>query len=204
MFSAVDAIALLRVILADECPGDDAARKHLAEAERRGMDPLDYASHLFGLGNALVLRRAAVWAGYGFADGLPSHSRLPPGHIRRLEHLGEMRSLRQRVLDQDLSFVAPSFDQVLNLKRSWQPDLYRRLRFAPPEAIETAMGCAASDQLMVYARQETTRLWPNASAALLPLHVRIGFAAILLTVMLLVMLSGIIARPFLIPIVALL
>ncbi|MEO7222401.1 MAG: glycosyltransferase family 2 protein, partial [Devosia sp.] len=177
-------------------------RKHLAEARRRGMDPLDYASHLFGLGNALVWRRSAGWAGYCFAEGLPSHPKLQQRRVHRLAHLSTVSSLRQQVLDQDLMFVAPIFEQVLNLKRSWKPDLYRRLRFAPPEAIETAMGRAASEQLMDYARGETTRLWPDASAALLPLRARIGFAAILLTIMLLVMLSGIIARPFLIPIVA--
>ena len=63
MLEAVDAIALLRSILADACRDDDVARKHLIEAKRRGMDPLDYAAHQFGLGNALVWRRAASWAG---------------------------------------------------------------------------------------------------------------------------------------------
>ena len=37
MFEAVDAIALLRAVLADECRSDDVARKHLIEARRRDM-----------------------------------------------------------------------------------------------------------------------------------------------------------------------
>ena len=204
MFEAVDAIALLRAVLLDECPSDDAALKHLAEAERRRMDPLDYASHLFGLGNELVWRRAAQWSGYGFAHALPSHPKLPLGEVGRFEHLGSARSLRQRVLGQDLTFVAPGFEHAIGLRRSWSTELHRRLRFAPPQAIETALACAASGQLMDYARQETTRLWPSASAALLPLRDRLRFAAILSIVVLLVMLSGTIARPFLIPVVAVL
>jgi cellulose synthase/poly-beta-1,6-N-acetylglucosamine synthase-like glycosyltransferase len=78
------------------------------------------------------------------------------------------------------------------------------VRFAPPDAIEAALARAASDELMDYARQETTRRWPGASAAGLTLPVRIGFAVSLVAVILLVMLSGAIARPFLIPLVALL
>lgn len=204
MFEAVDAVALLRAVLADECRSDDVARKHLIEAKRRGMDPLDYAAHQFGLGNALVWRRAASWAGYVFADALPSHPALPQGPVDRLEHLGNVQTLRQKVLDQDLTFVAPGFAHVVNFRRSWNTDLYRHIRFATADAIEAAIARAASEQLMDYARQEVTRLWPNASAAGLALHVRVGFAVALVTVMLLVMLSGIIARPFLIPLVALL
>lgn len=133
---------------------------------------------------------------------MPSDPRLPPVPIDRLDHLATTRSFRQEALGKQLAFVAPQFDNVLRLKRSWQPDLYRRLRFAPPEAIERAAARAASDQLMDYARQQTTRLWGEASAALLPLHIRIGFAAVLGAIFLLVVLSGIVARPFLIPIVA--
>lgn len=204
MFEDVDAVSLLRAVLAEACPNDDAAREHLAYAERRGMDPLDYASHQFGLGNRAVWSRAARWANYCFADELPSHPRLPRAQIDRLEHLSTIRSLRVDVLGTPTVFIAPPFDKIVQLKRSWSPDLHRRLRFAPPEAIERAAARAASEQLMDYARQETTRLWGEASAAVLPLHVRAGFAVVLVAIILLVMLSGIIARPFLIPVVALL
>jgi cellulose synthase/poly-beta-1,6-N-acetylglucosamine synthase-like glycosyltransferase len=204
MFEARDAVELLRAVLGDLCPSDDVARRHIAEAVRRAMDPLDYAAHQFGLGNVLVWQRAAAWAGYMFAERLPSHPGMPQGRIDRLEHLGSVRSLRREVLGEEKVFVAPRFDNVLNLRRSWSHDLHHRVRFAPPEAIDTAVARAASEQLMDYARQEITRLWPNASASGLPLHTRVGFAAILVTVMLLVMLSGVIVRPLLIPVVALL
>lgn len=168
------------------------------------MDPLEYASHQFGLGNSTVRARAARWANYCFASELPSDPRLRRTHIDRLEHLATMRSLGVDVLGIPVRFVAPSFEQVLNLRRAWKLHLYRRIRFAPPEAIERAGARAASDQLMDYARQEITLRWGAASAANLSLAARITFAIVLAALILLVMLSGIIARPFLIPIVALL
>jgi cellulose synthase/poly-beta-1,6-N-acetylglucosamine synthase-like glycosyltransferase len=199
-----DAVSLLRAVLMNDCASDAAAREHLREARRRGMDALDYASHQFGQGNEVVWQRAARWAGYRFASELPSHPRLPQGRVDRLEHLATMRSLRMDVLGIPTAFVAPTFDNVLNLKRSWRADLYRRVRFAPPQAIERAAARAASDQLMDYARQETTRRWRGTSAAVLPRRVRIGFAAVLSLIIFIAMLSGVIARPFLIPVVALL
>ena len=148
MFEAVDAVALLRAVLPDECRSDDVARKHLIETNRRGMDPLDYAAHHLGMVNALFWRRAAAWAGYVFADQLPSHPSLPRGPVDRIEHLGGMRTLRQKVLDRELTFVAPGFDHVINFRRSWSADLHCRIRFATADAIEAAIARAASEQLM--------------------------------------------------------
>jgi cellulose synthase/poly-beta-1,6-N-acetylglucosamine synthase-like glycosyltransferase len=204
MFEAIEAVALLRAVLGDHCQSDDAARRHLAEAERRSMDPLDYAAHQFGLRNVLVWQRAAAWAGYIFAERLPSHPSLPQGRVDRLEHLGSVRSLRREVLGEEKMFVAPRFEKAINLRRSRTAELYRRIRFSPPEAIETAIAHAASEQLMDYARTETTVRWEGASAGQLPRPVRRGFVAVLAAVVGVVMLSGAIARPFLIPIVALL
>jgi len=204
MFEAVDAIALLRAVLADACPSDEVARRHLYEARQRRMDPLDYAAHQFGLGNSLVWCRAAIWAGYRFAEHLPAHPALPCASVARLEHLRGVRSLRQHALGEDLAFIAPTFDSVRRLRASWRHDLHRRIRFATPEAIETAIARAASAQLMDYARTETTVRWKGASAGQLGRPVRIGFALLLALTILLVMLSGVVARPFLIPVVALL
>ncbi|MBN9348379.1 MAG: glycosyltransferase [Devosia sp.] len=204
MFEAVDAIALLRAVLADACASDEVARRHLDEARQRRMDPLDYAAHQFGLGNSLVWCRAAIWAGYRFAEHLPAHPALPCASVARLEHLRGVRSLRQHALGEDLAFIAPTFDSVRRLRASWRHDLHRRIRFATPEAIETAIARAASAQLMDYARTETTVRWKGASAGQLGRPTRIGFAVLLALTILLVMLSGVVARPFLIPVVALL
>ena len=169
------------------------------------MDALDYGAHQFGLGNSLVWRRAAHWAGYVFADALPSHPALPAGRIDHLERLGERRSLRLSALGEEIVFVAPTFDKVVALAASRTDELARHIRFAPPEAVETAAARAASEQLMEQARQRTTQLWPKASAATdLPLQARLGFVAVLTGLILVVMAAGLIWRAVLVPIVALL
>jgi hypothetical protein len=121
-----------------------------------------------------------------------------------LAHLGSVRSLRQTVLGEELSFVAPDTDKLLHLKRSWSPSFHRRIRFTTAAAIEAALARAASQQLMDYARTETAVRWRGASAGQLKRSVRIGFATLLGLVIVLVMASGVVARPFLIPVVAML
>ena len=196
------AIALLRAVLRENCNTEQIARTHLNEAARGGIDPLDYCAHRFGLGNTLVWRRAAQWAGFAFAETTPIRGRLP--RMDRIDHLGQMRTLRRDVLGQELQFVAPSFAQVLQLAGADEA-LRTRVRFTPPEAIETGASAAASEQLILGAQQNTTLLWPRASAAQdLPLHARVMFVAILLTMVGLVMAAGVISRPVLVPIAAVL
>ena len=205
MFEAIEATALLRAVLRDNCGSDAIARKYLIEAARQGVDPLDYCAHRFGMGNALVWQRAAEWAGFPFAAITPSRIPAPP--IRRLEHLGEARSIRQTVLGEELMFCAPGFERVLNLAvaRRGRPELTRHLRFVPPDAIETGLAAAASEQLIDEARQRVTRLWPRASASQdLPLGARVTFVAALFGLIVLVLAAGLVARPVLVPVVALL
>ena len=95
MSHSVEAIALLRAVLRDNCVSDRVARRHLDEILALRVDALDYCAHRFGLGNALVWQRAAEWVGVRFAADTPS--RLPCPRIARLKHLGEMRTLRQSV-----------------------------------------------------------------------------------------------------------
>lgn len=198
----INEIALLRAVLRDHCGSDAAARRHIEEARRLAVDPLDYCAHRFGLGNAAVWRRAALWAGFGFAERTPS--RLSAAPIDRLAHLGERRTLRQDVLGRETLFIAPTFVQVLNL-RSASDTIRASARFAPPDAIETGAAAGASAQLIEAAQQTTTRLWPRASAAQdLPLATRIGFAAALATIVVVVFAAGVISRPVLVPIAALL
>lgn len=196
-----EAIALMRAVLRDNCTTDLAARRHLNIAEQERVDPLEYCAHRFGLGNAEVWRRAAGWAGLQFAGETPS--RPPPAPaILRLEHLGEVRTLRQMVLGENVQFIAPRFSQVLALREAGA-DLKRHVRITSPEAIEAGVTRAASEQLMDEARQRMTRLWPRASASQdLPKRVRVAFVALLAALIGLVMISGYVGRPVLIPIVA--
>ncbi|RYE09614.1 MAG: glycosyltransferase [Hyphomicrobiales bacterium] len=150
-------------------------------------------------------RRAAQWAGYGYAGALPSHPALPSRPTDHLDRLGERRSLRLAALGQDLLFVAPDFAQVMALAASRTDELAKRVRFAPPEAIEAAAARLASGQLMDAARQRVTQLWPRASAATaLTLGARLGFVLGFAALMLLVMAAGLLWREGLVPVVALL
>lgn len=162
MSHSVEAIALLRAVLRENCPTDLAARHHLTEAHQLGVDPLDYCSHRFGLGNVQVWNRAASWAGLRFAALTPS--RLPVTPIDRIDQLHDIRSFRQSVLGEDVVFVAPRFPHMLKLSVA-SPEHRRQVRVVPPEAIEAGLVRAAGGQLMGEARQRVTRLWPRASAA---------------------------------------
>ncbi|HZY50249.1 MAG TPA: glycosyltransferase family 2 protein [Devosia sp.] len=202
MSHSIEAIALLRAVLREHCSTDLAARRHLTEAHRLGVDPLDYCSHRFGLGNKLVWNRAANWAGLCYATTTPS--RLPVRPVDRIEHLGEVRSFRQSALGKDLLFVAPRFEHVLKLSVA-MTEHKRHIRVVPPEAIHAGLARAASPQLMDEARQRVTRLWPRASAAQdLPRDARVAFVLVLAGLVALVMAAGLIARPLLVPVVAVL
>jgi cellulose synthase/poly-beta-1,6-N-acetylglucosamine synthase-like glycosyltransferase len=165
------------------------------------VDPLEYCAHRFGLGNAEVWQRAAGWAEMQFAVETPS--RLPAApHVAKLDHMGDVRTMRQAVLGEDIVFIAPRFNQVLALA-GVAAHLKRRIRFAPPDAIEAGVTRALSEQLMDEARQRITRLWPRASASQdLPKRVRVVFVGLLAALIGLVMISGYVGRPLLIPIVA--
>src|SRR5690606_4404786 len=99
-------------------------------------------------------------------------------------------------------FVAPPFAQVIALAQRRSERLAASIAFAPPEAIERAIAISASGQLMDNARQGISLLWPDASAADLPRHLRLGFAGLLVLIIVVAMLAGAVFRPYLIPFVA--
>ncbi len=156
---------------------------------------MDYCAHYLGLGNKLVWQRAADWAGVRIRTRAaePSGARRRP--CRPSRAASEVRTLRYRGVDQELVFAAPHFGEVISLRQAPQ-QLRDTLRIVSPDAMEGGVTRAASDQLMEYARQRTTQLWPRASAAVdLPLSARIAFVAGLAGLILLVITSGLFARP---------
>ena len=185
IFYAVDAVALLRAVLADQCPTDEVARQHLAACAARSIDPLDYCAHEFGLGNRETWARAARWAGYPFIASLPREA--TDTRIDRLDGLGEARSMRMSIEGQPCTIVAPRFAQVLGLRGRGS---LGHVRFAAPDAIERGLAMAASEQLMDNARQRMSLLWPQASAADLPRHIRIAFAVLVTLTIVVAMLAG--------------
>lgn len=167
------------------------------------MDPFDYCATQFGLPSLTVWRRAAQWAGYQFAEALPSHPALPAGPVDNIDALAGLRSLRQDVLGKPVTFLAPKFAQAIELKRNQTDALRGQIRWVTPEAVETGAARAASAQLMDYARQRMTELWPRASAAVdLPPAARVVFVIALVLMIVVVMAAGLISRPLLIPLVA--
>lgn len=196
---------LLRAILLENCGSDAAAAQYLADARQSGAEPLAYCAHRFGLGSATVWRRAAHWAGFGFFETVAGEAQdepLPPDHIERL---GTVRTVRRRVFNRDVTFWAPTFVTLLELRRSRleRPELARRLCVVPPEAIEATLAITHSDALMDEARQKMSRLWGGMTASTgLPKAARRAFAIILVLLILLVMVAGAVSRPLLLPLVA--
>ena len=164
-------------------PSDDAARQHLARAHRARGRPAR-------LLRAPLRPRRGPWSGAaprtGRALGSPLHhaERLPLPEDRSPASIWAACGPCGRACSgSELTFVAPGFEQVLALAATQRqrPSFAARIRFAPPEAIESAVARAASEQLMDEARHGLTRRWPRASAATcLPASARVGFALVLL------------------------
>lgn len=203
MFQAYEGRSLLQAVLGEAGLSDAAAEQHLAEAARRGMEPLDYCAHQFGLGSRVVWQRVAAWLKLVYADELPSNPTPPSPQIDHIDRLGEVRSCRATVVGGEALFIAPSFAQVLRLRAALPSDVRDSLRVTTPQAIEAGLARAASAQLMDNARQRMTVLWPNASAAVtLTLGTRIVFLVALALLAVIAMAAGVLLRPLLIPFVA--
>lgn len=157
------------------------ADETLARAKAIGVDPLDYCANTLGLGDEVVLERAAHWAAFAFSPVVPRGSPAG-GMLKRLDHLAEARTLRTTLLGRRIVFVAPRLEALLRLAqaRVGNPDLARHLCIVPARAIRAQLARAYSDQLLTEARQRLTRRWPYASANVdLTVAIRVAFVALL-------------------------
>jgi len=191
-----DAVALLKAILADAGQDDAEALEVLERALDSEVDVLLYCATVLGLDPALVMERAARWAGYGFFERVPRNLR---GRVEptRLEALAEVRLFRVQLLDREIAFAAPDFFGVIRLRHrlALTPYLRRMLCFVPEQALRDYLTEAASPTLIATARQNLARHWPYACAQLeLTRGARWGFMTglVLLVVLLL-------AAPYLAP-----
>jgi cellulose synthase/poly-beta-1,6-N-acetylglucosamine synthase-like glycosyltransferase len=153
----------------------------LAQASTLGVDPLDYCAYRLGLGDAVVLERAAHWAGFAFSPVVPR--RVAVAGIQRLDHLADIRTLRTVLFERGITFCAPRLDELLRLARARLDNdrLARHLCIVPRRAIRAQLARSSSAALLAEARQRLTRRWPYASANIdLPVPVRVGFVAILI------------------------
>lgn len=196
-----DALELTRAILGGDGPKDITALQVLEAALEREVDVLHYCAGTLGMDAALVMQRAAAWAGYGFFERVPQGLR---GHAEptRLEALADVRMFRVQLLDQEIAFAAPDFFGIIRLKHrlATTPRLRRLLCFVPEAALRDYLAEAAAPALIDAARQNLARRWPYASAHLeLTRMARAGFVSALILLVSLLLLAPFYAQAWLLP-----
>jgi cellulose synthase/poly-beta-1,6-N-acetylglucosamine synthase-like glycosyltransferase len=172
----------------------------LLEAARSlGVDPLDYLARSLALGEGLVFERAAQWAGLPFDHDVPQTLRGSATHLR-LESLSNARAVHTVDGASERTYFAPTFDEVLTLRRNSARAAARGIVVAPPRAIRRALVDANAPTLLVESRQRLSRRWPKASASLdLSKPLRIAFVAALAGIIAFTALMPLFARPLLLP-----
>jgi len=190
-------VDLCRFIL--RCSTDEA-RAVLVAAERLGVEPLDCCARRLGLGEDVVVQRAAHWAGLEFEPNVPHTIRGSAGHLR-LDALAEAHAIHAAGQDGERFYFAPSFDDIVGLQRRLQrgPSPHRLIA-TTRAALRRALAEANAPTLLTEARQRLTRNWPHASASVdLSLPLRIGFVAALAAIVIFTALAPLVARPLLLP-----
>ena len=165
--SASQSQELVRALLPEYIRSDADAEAVLAAAGRLGVDPLDYCIHRYPPGADVVMERGAHWAGLAFSPAVP---RTGNNHvdIARLDELAGHRSMRAMLFDREITYIAPKFSELANLRTyvAAHPDFRRRSCVVPPRAIRSALARISSAQLLDESRQRLARRWPFASAHL--------------------------------------
>lgn len=162
----------------------------LSQSRDLGVDPLLTLIHRYGIGESEAYARAARHCGIAFSDCVPANS-LKENAPTNLNGLADIRSVRGRIFDRDVVFIAPGFSQFLTLQAHLRQDseMVRRVCIVPPRALRHAVYAQQSPLLMDQARQELARRWPQASAHLeLTKTYRVGF----LIALILILLGGVI------------
>jgi glycosyltransferase XagB len=198
--------SLLGAILRDVVRDERDLPLHLDAALALEVDPIDYCVHHFGLGESEVMARAAEWAGLAFSEVIPQ---VVPGssEVKRLDGLGEVRTLRATLFGREIVYGAPRFTQFVALKAhaEAQPEFRRRFCVVPARPLRQALSVAMSEQLTTLARERLWRRWPGASGRLeLSLLSRVLFALGLLAVLAFAIVSPLVYEPLFMPIVGLL
>lgn len=199
--------SLLRAVLADDGLDEETAEAVLRAAEVLGVDPLDHCMHRYGLGAAKVAARAARWSGTRFVASLPDPEPEMRAEMIRLDDIGITRSVVMAVRGRNVTFVAPQFAEVVELRdaAAQHPEIAERVAVATRVEVERVLRLACEDRLLDHARQELVRRWPNAAAAIsLPLAVRATFALGLCALVAVVMFASAAGLWPVLPVIALL
>lgn len=198
-----EAGALLQSVLGDFAPTAERARFHLEAALELEVDPLDYCAHRFGLGETLVMQRAAAWAGLEFFERIPQFGDAKP-IIEQIDRFGDIRSLTYPLLDRRVVYSAPRFETIIRLKllHEIRPELRRLIAFVPASSIRTELAQLGAEAMMQRARHRLWEKWRNAAGHLdAPLGARLRFALLLVLILVLVCSAPWISRPIFLPLV---
>ena len=183
------------------CAGDAAALEVLEAALERETDPLVYCALQFGIDQAVVMERAARWAGFAFHEVVPPSlaGQMTP---TRLGGFCDIRVARTQLFGNQIAFAAPDFMGLLRLRKAGaaSPDLRRRICLVPYAALQDYLVAAASEALIASARQTLTRHWPYATAQLeLTKIVRHAFLIAMVLLVGLLLLAPFMAQAWLLP-----
>lgn len=201
-----EAGALLQSVLGDFALTAEHAVQHLEAALELEVDPLDYCAHRFGLGETLVMQRAADWAGLTFFEHVPDLGAAKP-LIEKIDRFGEVRALTYPLLDRRIVFTAPRFETLIRLKllHEIRPDLRQLVAIVPGPAIRTELATVGEDAMMNRARHRLWEKWRNAAGHLdAPFGARLWFAVLMVLILATVTLAPWLSRPVFLPIVGLL
>jgi hypothetical protein len=201
-----EAGALLQAILREYAATEREALLHLEAALTLQVDPLDYCAHRFGLGEALVMERAAAWAGLPYLPGI-SLARKGRVVIGRTDRIGEVRVLRIPGDDGAILHAAPRFETFIRLKllHDRRPDLRGTVTIVPGSAIRSTLTELAREAMMESARHRLFRRWPHAAGHIdAPKLARIGFVLLLALTIAAATLSPWLNAPLFLPLVSLL
>lgn len=201
-----EAGALLQSVLGDFAPTEEHAVQHLEAALELEVDPLDYCAHRFGLGDTLVMQRAADWAGLTFFERIPLLGVARPV-IEKIDRFGEIRALTYPLLDRRVVYAAPRFETLIRLKllHEIRPDLRQLIALVPAPAIRTELAVLGEEAMMERARHRLWEKWRNAAGHLdAPFGARVGFALLLGVILAVVTLAPWVSPPVFLPLVGLL
>lgn len=196
-----DAASLMQNLLGPAFSEDDAEAL-LEQALCSEVDPLHWCAVHFGISQAELMRRAAVWLGLDYSPAVPRRG-LDPIAPPRLELLAEVRMFRLRVDDREVALASPDYFGILRLKRAYRvnPALRQRLCLIPAAALRELIVECAGEALIDSARQTLARSWPHAAAQLdLTRPVRYGFSIGLVVLAVLLLAAPLTGQLWLLPV----
>jgi cellulose synthase/poly-beta-1,6-N-acetylglucosamine synthase-like glycosyltransferase len=174
--------------------------------DENSVDVLHRLAIISGCGEVEVMSRAADWAGLAFIPEMP---KLVPNRveINGLEPLGRSRALFAPFAGRHVFFIAPRFDEFVALRNllTHDPGLARYFCVVPQRSLTMRLVEASGERLAAEARGRLRNRWPLASAAgELRLPMRIGFALLMLALVVALGLAPLIDRLVLMPLTSLL